>query len=194
MHAHLVFAHPLPESLGASLAAAAEAALVGRGATVDRLDLYAENFDPRLTPAERIDHYGTPNPPPDVAALQQRLGKADVLVLVFPTWWFGFPAILKGWFDRVWAPGFAYDHGLPIKPRLTSLKACLVITTLGSPWWIDRLVMWNPVGRIMRDALIDACTSKARFEMLALHQAEAVAPGRAEKFRRRIAAAVARLR
>ena len=67
MHAHLVFAHPLPESLGASLAAAAEAALVARGATVDRLDLYAENFDPRLTPTERIDHYGTPNPPPDVA-------------------------------------------------------------------------------------------------------------------------------
>jgi len=39
-----------------------------------------------------------------------RLMSAEALVLVFPTWWFGFPAILKGWFDRVWAPGIAYDH------------------------------------------------------------------------------------
>ena len=80
-------------------------------------------------------------------------------MLLFPTWWFGFPAMLKGWFDRVWGPGIAYDHASdlgPIKPRLNNLKKVLVVTTLGSPWWVDRLVMWQPVKRVMKMALLDS--------------------------------------
>lgn len=113
MQALVVLAHPLSDSLCAHLAHEAIDALRSRGATVDVLDLYAEDFQPALTPAERRLHYKTPEPGPEVVALQQRLATADMLVLVFPTWWFSMPAMLKGWFDRVWAPKFAFEHGTP---------------------------------------------------------------------------------
>ncbi len=190
MRAHLVFAHPLPDSLGAHLAHTAEAALRARGFEMDRLDLYAEAFQPALTHDERRHYYAEPQSVPDAIALQQRLADADILVLVFPTWWFGLPAILKGWFDRVWAPGFAFDQGTPIKPRLTGLQSCLVVTTLGSPWWIDRLVMRQPVRRILKTAILGACAPQARFTMLSLHAAETVHPPRLRRFESRIARAV----
>ena len=129
MQALVVLAHPLSESLCAHLAHEAIDALRARGATVDVLDLYAEAFQPELTEAERRLHYKTPEPGPDIVALQQRLAAADMLVLVFPTWWFSMPAILKGWFDRVWAPKFAFEHGTPLRPLLTGSNPA---------WWSRR--------------------------------------------------------
>ena len=165
----------------------------GRGATVDVLDLYAEDFQPSLTAEERRLHYETPALSPDTVGLQQRLAAADTLVLVFPTWWFSFPAILKGWFDRVWSPKFAFEHGTPIKPLLTGLKSCLVVTTLGSPWWIDRVVMRQPVKRVIKLGLVFACAPQARFEMLSFHAAETADGGQVERFVGRMKKAVGRL-
>ncbi|MGB3337249.1 MAG: NAD(P)H-dependent oxidoreductase [Devosia sp.] len=182
MRALVVLAHPLSDSLCAHLAHQAIDALRARGATVDILDLYAEQFQPSLTEAERRLHYATPEPGPEIVALQQRLAAADTLVLVFPTWWFSMPAILKGWFDRVWAPKFAFEHGTPIKPLLTGLKSCLVVTTLGSPWWIDRIVMRQPVKRVLKTGLIFACAPQAKFEMLSFHAVEGVDAARVERF------------
>lgn len=194
MHALVVFAHPVPDSLGAHLAACIEAALRARGMHVDRLDLYAEGFEPLLSAEERRGHRGGVYlPAPDIAALQARLAAADHLVLVFPTWWFGLPASLKGWFDRVWAPGFAYVPGTPIRPLLNRLKSCLVVTTLGSPWWVDRLIMRRPLRRILKTALIGACMRQARFTMLSLYEAEAVPPNRVARFIGRIDRAILRL-
>lgn len=192
MSVHLVLAHPLADSLNAHLAGRIEAALAEMGVGVDRLDLYGEGFQPCLTPDERAHHYGEPQPGADVLALQERLGAADHLVLVFPTWWFSFPAILKGWFDRVWGPGFAFDQGTPITPRLTGLKSVLVVTTLGSPWWIDLALLW-PVRRVLKTALVGACAPQAQFEMLSLHAAEELEPARLGRFERKLAGAVARL-
>ncbi|MFP9135589.1 NAD(P)H-dependent oxidoreductase [Devosia sp. XGJD_8] len=193
MRALVVLAHPLHDSLCAHLAHQAIDALRARGATVDILDLYAEDFQPALTAAERRLHYTTPEPGADIVALQQRLAAADVLVLVFPTWWFSLPAILKGWFDRVWAPKFAFEHGTPLKPLLTSLKSCLVVTTLGSPWWIDALVMRQPVRRVLKTGLILACAPQARFHMLSCHAAETADAARVAQFARRTREAIARL-
>ena len=193
MRALVVLAHPLSDSLCAHLAHQAIDALRARGATVDILDLYAEQFQPALTEAERRLHYTTPEPGPDIIALQQRLAAADTLVLVFPTWWFSMPAILKGWFDRVWAPKFAFEHGTPIKPLLTGLKACLVVTTLGSPWWIDALIMRQPVKRVLKTGLVFACAPQAKFHMLSFHEAETADAARVEGFAGRLRKAVGRL-
>ena len=103
------------------------------------------------------------------------------------------PAILKGWFDRVWAPKFAFEHGTPIKPLLSGLKSCLVVTTLGSPWWIDRLVMRRPLKRVLKTGLVYACAPQARFHMLSFHAAENADPARVENFVGRMRKAVARL-
>lgn len=193
MRALVVLAHPLSDSLCAHLARDAMATLTARGAEVDVLDLYAEGFEPALTAAERRLHYATPEPGADIVALQQRLAAADTLVLVFPTWWFSLPAILKGWFDRVWAPKFAFEQGTPIKPLLTGLKSCLVVTTLGSPWWIDRIVMGQPVKRVLKTGLVFACAPQAKFQMLSFHQAETADAAQVDGFVERLRKAIGRL-
>ena len=193
MRALLVLAHPLSDSLCAHLASEAKKTLEARGATVDLLDLYAEDFQPALTAAERRLHYLTPALVPEILALQQRLAAADTLVLVFPTWWFSMPAILKGWFDRVWSPKFAFEQGTPIRPLLTGMKNCLVVTTLGSPWWIDRMVMRQPVKRVLKTGLIFACAPQARFEMLSFHAAEEADAQHVASFVTRWRKAVAKL-
>lgn len=186
MRVHLVQCHPLAGSLNAHLADSIAHMLAERGHAVDRLDLYAHGFSPALTPEERGGYYAEPLTQPEIAALQERLAAAECLVLVFPTWWFSLPAMLKGWFDRVWTPGFAFAHGTPIRPLLTNLKSVLIVTTLGSPWWIDRIVMGNPVGRVLKTALIGACAPGARVKMLSLHSAEGVSADRLSAFERRI--------
>lgn len=193
MSVHLVLAHPLGNSLNAHLAQQIETILSARGVAVDRLDLYAEDFDPRLSARERAHHYNDPQPSADVLALQARLRSAEHLVLVFPTWWFSLPSILKGWFDRVWSPGFAFDQGTPITPRLTHLKSVLVVTTLGSPWWIDWLVMRRPGHRVLKTGLVFACAPQARFDMLSLYGAEDVSPARLAKFSAKLETAVGRM-
>lgn len=142
---------------------------------VDVLDLYAENFDPRLDRTERDAYYASDTVPAATALLAKQLTQASTLVLVFPTWWFGMPAMLKGWLDRVFFPGLAFEHASnfgPIKPKLTQLRNVVVITTLGSPWWVDCLVMRRPVRRILKKAVFALCAPQAGFSMFSLYAAE----------------------
>jgi putative NADPH-quinone reductase len=189
----VVVAHPLADSLCHSLAGSVVDTLTAAGHEVRIEDLYQSGFAPALTVAERQTYY---QPPFDAAAVEphvERLLAAEALVLVFPTWWFGLPAMLKGWFDRVWAPGIAYDHAQDlgaITPRLHKLRRALVVTSLGAPWWVDRLVMWQPVKRMLRIALFHTCAPACRFEMLSLYKAESLTPERLQAFRARIANAL----
>jgi len=126
MHALIVYAHPEPTSFTAALKDTAVDALRGAGHTVDVSDLYAEGFNPvagRHDFVEAFDsnrfHYQTEQGhahathgfAPEIAREQQRFLKADLVIWVYPIWWGGVPAILKGWFDRVLAYGFAYSDG-----------------------------------------------------------------------------------
>jgi len=185
----VVIAHPVTDSLCHALAQSAIQTLGEAGHTVEVEDLYATEFPPALTTAERQSYYA---PAFDATATQAQIGRllaAEALVLAFPTWWFGFPAILKGWFDRVWAPGVAYDHASdlgPIRPRLHQLRHALAITSLGSPWWVDRLLLRQPVKRVLKTALLGTCAPACRFDMLSLYQAEKLSTGQVEAFRGRI--------
>ncbi|MFV0408531.1 MAG: NAD(P)H-dependent oxidoreductase [Paracoccus sp. (in: a-proteobacteria)] len=152
MRALLVTAHPLADSLNRHLADQAEAAARAAGHQTQRLDLYGADFDPRLSAEERISYYGAASWSPDQAMERQieQLIQAELLIVVFPTWWFGFPAILKGWLDRLWRPGIAFDHAADlgrITPRLTGLRHVVAITSLGSPRWIDRLILRQSLRR-----------------------------------------------
>jgi len=185
----VVVAHPVTDSLCHSLARSAIQALAKAGHEVQVENLYQTEFLPSLSISERQSYY---RPPFDSSAVQSQVShllSAEALVLVFPTWWFGFPAILKGWFDRVWAPGIAYDHATdlgPIKPRLHNLQRALAITSLGSPWWVDRLLLWQPVKRILKTALLGTCAPACRFEMVSLYKAECLSPNEVEVFCSRI--------
>src|SRR5260370_16700640 len=121
MRVLVVHAHPLPDSFAAALRDTIVATLREGGHQVDPCDLYDDGFDPVLTREERRT-YNTARP--DLAAVESyvaRLRAAEALVLCFPTWWYGMPAILKAWFDRVWLRGVAFElppARSPIRPSL----------------------------------------------------------------------------
>lgn len=185
----VVIAHPLADSLCHTLARSAIESLSAAGHEVVVEDLYRSAFDAALGAAERQSYYGARF---DGSAVQEQIDRllaAEALVLVFPTWWFGFPAILKGWFDRVWAPGVAYDHADdlgPIRPRLHHLRRAFAVTSLGSPWWVDRLLLRQPVRRVLKTALLGTCAPTCRFEMLSLYKAEQLSPAQVRSFCSRI--------
>lgn len=185
----VVIAHPLRESLCHALAAKAAATLEASGHEVLIEDLYQGGFSSALTAEERASYYGRRYETTAIQPEIDRLLDSEGLVLCFPTWWFGFPAILKGWFDRTWGPGVAYDHADDlgrIKPKLRRLKKMLAITSLGAPWWIDRIVMRQPVKRVLKIALLGACAPACDFQMLSLYKAERLKEEQVKRFSARV--------
>ncbi|WP_030140666.1 NAD(P)H-dependent oxidoreductase [Pseudomonas fluorescens] len=114
MHALIVVAHHDPRSLTHALAQAIGDGIVqaNRANTFEIADLAAEGFDPRFGLADHAVHRREARPPADVLAEQARIDKADALVLVYPIYWWSMPALLKGWIDRVFSNGWAFDYKL----------------------------------------------------------------------------------
>ncbi len=185
MHLRLVTAHPLTDSLSHRFAGHLHTDLRTRGHRVDLLDLYAEGFAPALTAPERARYYTQPFA--DDTGLQD----LDGLILVFPTWWFGLPAILKGWIDRSFLPGVAFEHtpdGGALKPALPRLRAVLAVTTMGAPGFYDHLIARRPVFHALKYGLVKPCAPTARFRQLTLHRAEQMTAQRLAKFERHLGA------
>jgi len=181
----VVIAHPLNDSLCMHLADKTIDHLKTKGYKVTIKNLYEEKFNPVLTQSERKSYYEKQFNIELISSDIEQLKNIESLILVFPTWWFGFPAILKGWFDRVWAPGYAYDHASdygPIKQRLNNLKEMKVVTTLGSPWWVDTFILRKPVQKVLKIALLGACTTNCKFKMLSLYNSEKLTTEKIEKF------------
>lgn len=128
----VLFAHPCPESFSAALHREVVDTLQGSGWEVDDCDLNAEGFSPILTMAERRAYHDVEANIEPVADYVARLRAAEALVMVFPVWNFGYPAILKGFLDRVFLPGvsFRLEDG-KVKPNLTHIKRLAAVTTYG---------------------------------------------------------------
>lgn len=128
----VLFAHPVAESLGGAAHGAIVNALNQKGWEVDDCDLYVEAFNPVLSADERRGYHDTTTNTAPVQGYVDRLRAADALVLCFPVWNFGYPAILKGWFDRVMLPGVSFDvvDG-KLSPRLRNIRKLAAVTTYG---------------------------------------------------------------
>ncbi|MBB4183623.1 putative NADPH-quinone reductase [Sinorhizobium terangae] len=192
----MVLAHPLEDSFAASVARIAKETLEANGHTVDLLDLYREDFDPRLSARERGSYFSDRYDSSAAASWIARLRAADGLVLVFPQWWFNFPAILKGFFDRVFAPGVAFDHdpaGGRIVPRLGNIKLFWALTTTGSPWWVVHLYMGNPVGRLLKRGIAAFCGKGLDFRMISLHDMDRATEAKRKRHLERVGALVSRI-
>lgn len=111
MKALIVSAHPDPTSLTHAVAAAIAGGIAAGSGQVEIVDLAEEGFDPRFGMADRAVHQRTAPPPADVAREQARLERANALVLVYPVYWWSMPALLKGWIDRVFTNGWAFEDG-----------------------------------------------------------------------------------
>jgi putative NADPH-quinone reductase len=177
----LVLAHPLSDSFAASLAGTIERRLTENGHTVDLLDLYREGFDPRLTESERARYFEPDYDPAEAEPFVSRLKQADGIVLVFPQWWFNFPAILKGFFDRVFVPGVAFENdpaGGRIQPRLGNIRLFWAFTTTGSPWWVVNLYMGNPVRKLLKRGIAAFCAKGLDFRMVNLYDMDRADEGK----------------
>lgn len=130
MHTLIVVAHHDPRSLTHSLAEKIAKGLTQANPThtFEVADLAAEGFDPRFSLADHAVHRREASPPADVLAEQARIERADALVLVYPIYWWSMPALLKGWIDRVFSNGWAFDFSLdrPFRKKLQHLRVHLV--------------------------------------------------------------------
>lgn len=129
MHALIVISHPdrnsLTHAVGERIAAGISASSEH---SFEIADLAAENFDPRFGTADLAVHLKTAPAPVDVAAEHTRIERADALILVYPVYWWSMPGLLKGWIDRVFTNGWAYDEdpATPLRKKLSHLPVHLI--------------------------------------------------------------------
>ncbi len=155
--AMVLFAHPCVESFSAALHGTVVETLRGRGWEVDDCDLYAEGFSPVLTAEERRGYHEVGANVAPVASYVERVRAAEALVLVFPVWNFGFPAMLKGFFDRVFLPGvsFRLEEG-KVLPNLTHVRKLAAVTTYGGTR-MRAFLAGDPPRHVVRRAIWHVC-------------------------------------
>ncbi|MDQ0471121.1 NAD(P)H-dependent oxidoreductase [Labrys wisconsinensis] len=167
MRVLVLFAHPCEDSYGAALHRRVVETLRARGDEVDDCDLYAEGFQPILSAQERRGYHDLSHNRESVAGYVDRLQRAEALVIVCPIWNFGFPAILKGYFDRVFLPGVSFRmvEGRT-QAALDNISRLAAVTTYGSARFNAWLV-GDPPRRIVTRVLRGAAGRLARLRYLA---------------------------
>lgn len=144
MKALVVYCHPKEGSFTSAVRDLVVSKLEHAGAETRVVDLYQRGFSPILT-AQELDLYedATKNTEP-VAEDVENLKWCDTLIFVYPTWWYGLPAILKGWLDRVFVPEIAFLMPTPerktIARGLSHITRLGVFTTCGASRWLTFLV------------------------------------------------------
>lgn len=192
MRALVLYAHPCGESFGAALHARVVGTLMERGWEVDDCDLYAERFDPVLTEAERRGYHDIPANCAPVSRHVARLRAAEALILCFPVWNFGFPAILKGFFDRVFLPGVSFRlEGGRVVPNLTHVERLAAVTTYGGTR-VRALLAGDPPRACVTRAVRHVCQPRVT-RYLALYGMNSATDDRRAAFLGRVEREMARL-
>lgn len=175
MNTLIVNGHPGKSSFSNALVQAYLAGTVETGRSTNVLNLNELSFDGNL----REGYSSTLEP--DLIRAQELIRWANHLVFVYPTWWWSMPALLKGFIDRVFLPGFAfkYQKGKALPDKLLKDKTATIIVTMDSPAWYYRLWMSNAGHIIMKRGVLDFCGIKTKkiivvdnFKQLQTHQRE----------------------
>ena len=170
-----LYCHPVSESYHGALRTVALAGLAKAGHSVDLCDLYLERFDPVLGPAEFRSYLNLDSNQRSLESYVDRLRRAEALVVQFPTWCFGPPAMLKGFFDRLILPGVAFDLNDParVRPLLHNIRQIAGVSTYGrsryAAWYmgdpprklVTRYLRWftAPSARVSYQALYNMNTA-----------------------------------
>ena len=184
----VLYAHPVESSFNAALHELIVERLAAAGHEVDDLDLYAEDFDPRLTRAERLAYHEERSGSDPAAAYVRRLQEAEALVLCFPVWNYGFPAILKGFFDRVFLPGVSFRmvNG-KAQPSLHNIRKVATVTTYGGSRF-RAMLMGNPPRKLVNRVLRATVKPGAPVSYMAHYSMNLSTPETREKFTAKVAA------
>jgi putative NADPH-quinone reductase len=134
-------------------------------------DLYAENFDPFLSATERALHHTPPTTRPELVRDVEDLRWCEAIVFIYPTWWSGLPAMLKGWIDRTWMNEVAWvlpSGANTIRPQLTNIRRLVAVTTHGSSKFVNAL-QGEPGKRIISRSIRLMCNRWCRARWIALY-------------------------
>jgi len=180
----LVHAHPVEESFGAAMRDAVLKGLKAHEHEVRVIDLYAMGFEPRLSAEERLLYEDETQNQKHVADHVELIRWAEGMVFVFPTWWYDMPAILKGWLDRCFPPGVAFelkDGGGTLIPALTHIRLLAAVTSCGSPWWFSKYV-GEPHRRVIMRGIRALCARRCRKIWLAHFKMDTATPKSLEAY------------
>jgi NAD(P)H dehydrogenase (quinone) len=161
----VVYCHPSPQSFNHAVLQTVLEELTNAGVETRVIDLYAERFQPAMTLEDWNDYEDTSCNTARIACHVDSLRWCEALIFVYPTWWFGQPAMLKGWLDRVMVPGVAFTMPCEENRRfghtLKHIRHLGVFTTCGASFWLTKL-MGSPGKRILLRGLRTLCHEKTR--------------------------------
>ena len=196
MRVLVVYAHPVPESFGAALRDVVIKALETGGHEVRLVDLNAIGFNPVMSADERRHHFDRGVNEAPVADQVAHIKWCEALVFVYPTWWYGLPAILKGWLDRVWLPHVAFlmpeEEGENIRPNMRHIKAVVAVTTCGANWWLSKWV-GEPGRRTLLRGIRTLCQPRCRTLYLAQYKMDSISAETRKAYLDKVARRLARL-
>jgi putative NADPH-quinone reductase len=158
MHNLVILAHPYAKSYCHALYERVVLKLEQAGHTVDRLHLDGEGFDPIMRGADLAVYARGQSADPAVPAYQARIDAAQQLVFIFPIWWEVMPALLKGFLDKVFTKGWAYEPTrLGVKGRLDHVQRAVIVTTMNTPKWAYRWLYGDAVQRALVRGTLRKC-------------------------------------
>ncbi len=197
MRCLVIHAHPNPESFSAALRDATVTGLRSGGHDVDVVDLYAMGYRAKMTDQEHRDYYtiASDHPDPQVASHIDLVQQADALVFVYPTWWSGFPAIMKAWLDRTMLPDVSFiknDDTGKIKPNLGNIRHLVSVTTSGASPLMMRVV-GDAGRRTVHRTLRLACHWRCKSHRFALASIDATTPEERTEFLSKVSSAMGEL-
>ncbi|KAF2167206.1 hypothetical protein M409DRAFT_22635 [Zasmidium cellare ATCC 36951] len=183
MHALVVISHPDRRSYTHQIASSLITGLTSPDNTTippptyEIADLAAENFDPRFTAHDYDVASGAANPHPSILAEQERISRADVLILIFPIYWWSLPALLKGWINRVFHAGWAFRvdyESVSVEKKLTGLKGVFIGVGGITRGTYERRGYWGAMRTEIGQGVFDFCGMERGGEELVLPRYEAV--------------------
>ncbi len=196
MRALILVCHPRADSFTMAVRDVAVARLRAAGAEIRLRDLYAEGFEPRLSGEGLGAYLDTQGNAAAVARDVADLRWCDTLVFVYPTWWYGLPAMLKGWLDRALVPGVAFHMPGPqeraIRPGLQHITRLGAFTTCGASALVTAL-MGAPGRRTLLRGVRAVCARRCRTAFAAHYRMDSSTPESRAAHLERVARAVDRL-
>ena len=196
MRALVLYAHPLEGSFNAAIRDQVIAQLETAGAETRVNDLYQRKFQACLSPDELSNYLNCPDNVDVVKSEVEDLQWADTLIFIYPTWWYGLPAILKGWLDRVLLPDVAFlmpdATNENIRPGLTNIKRIGVFTTCGASRWLT-FIVGAPGKRTLLRGLRFICAKQCKTAFAAHYLMDSSTPASREKHLKKVQRSLAKL-
>ncbi len=179
----VLYAHPVETSFGAAVHETLLRTLRARGHEIDDCDLNAEGFDPVMTRQDRIEYHDTSVNRRRVGAYVERVLRAEAIAFSYPVWNMGFPAILKGFVDKVFLPGVSFylrDNG-DFVPSLHNVKRLGVACTYGGRR-LHTFLAGDPCRRFVTRSMRAICAPGARCDYVAHYDMNHSKPERRAAF------------